>query len=187
MATATVSLLAFLVLAVWRFVFAGLSYRRLPRKFDPLQQQRNGFLEDLQILDPGLCVLHSGSLIVPAMELPNCDDTDFIAQRDRAETYLRRIVALTGATKSGNRYFLHVGTTRFELCNGSVRRLRTLTDRESVDEETCFYPALQGMPKAERLATALLQLKNNRALFDRWAAQNDMAFKADGQVFTRAR
>jgi hypothetical protein len=41
------------------------------------------------------------------------------------------------------------------------------------------------MPKAEQIATALLQLRNNPALFDRWAAQSG-AFKADGQVFTRA-
>jgi hypothetical protein len=41
------------------------------------------------------------------------------------------------------------------------------------------------MPKAEQIATALLQLKNNPALFDGWAAQNCLAFKADGQVFTR--
>src|SRR5262249_53730247 len=110
-----------------------------------------------------------------------------VAQRDRAETYRRRTVALTGATQTGNHYLLHVGSTRFEIRNGSVRRLRTLTDPESVDEETCFYPALQGMPKAERIATALLQLKNNPGLFDSWAARNDMVFKADGQVFTRAR
>ena len=41
------------------------------------------------------------------------------------------------------------------------------------------------MPKAEQIATLLLQLRNNPALFDRWAAQSG-AFKADGQVFTRA-
>jgi hypothetical protein len=41
------------------------------------------------------------------------------------------------------------------------------------------------MPKAEQIATALLQFKNNPALFDGWAAQNGLAFKADGQVFSR--
>jgi hypothetical protein len=41
------------------------------------------------------------------------------------------------------------------------------------------------MPKAEQIATALLQLKNNPALFDGWAARNG-AFKPDGQLFTRA-
>jgi hypothetical protein len=40
------------------------------------------------------------------------------------------------------------------------------------------------MPKAEQIATALLQLKNNPALFDGWAAQKSIALKADGRVFT---
>jgi len=39
------------------------------------------------------------------------------------------------------------------------------------------------MPKAEQIATALLQLKNNPALFDEWAAQKSLTFKADGQIF----
>ena len=43
------------------------------------------------------------------------------------------------------------------------------------------------MPKAEQIATALLQLTNNPALFDKWAVQGGLTFKADGQVFTRAR
>jgi hypothetical protein len=41
------------------------------------------------------------------------------------------------------------------------------------------------MPKSEHIATALLQLTNNPALFDKWAAQNG-AFKADGQAFSPA-
>jgi hypothetical protein len=41
------------------------------------------------------------------------------------------------------------------------------------------------MPKAEEIATALLQLANNPALFDKWAVRNGLAFKADGQVFSR--
>ena len=65
------------------------------------------------------------------------------------------------------------------------RRLRDLTDPKCSYEETCFYFAHKEMPKAEQIATALLQLRNNPALFDRWAAQSG-AFKADGQVFTRA-
>ena len=63
-----------------------------------------------------------------------------------------------------------------------VRRLRDLTDPKCPYEETCFYPAHKEMPKAEQIATVLLQLKNNPALFDRWAAQCG-AFKADGQPF----
>jgi len=43
-----------------------------------------------------------------------------------------------------------------------------------------------GMPKAEEIATALLQLANNPALFDKWALKNGQAVKADGQLFSRA-
>jgi hypothetical protein len=35
------------------------------------------------------------------------------------------------------------------------------------------------MPPRERIATALLQLKNNPALFDGWVVKRDV-FKADG-------
>ena len=40
------------------------------------------------------------------------------------------------------------------------------------------------MPREEEIATVLLQLKNNPALFDKWVIRNGLAFKADGQVFT---
>jgi hypothetical protein len=95
---------------------------------------------------------------------------------------VRRIVALTGATQ----IVLDVGTTRFEVRDRYVRRLRDLIDPKCACEQTWFYTAHKEMPKAEQIATALLQLKNNPALFDGWAAQNHPAFKADGQVFTRA-
>ena len=49
-----------------------------------------------------------------------------------------------------------------------------------------FIPVHKGMPKEEEIATALLELANNPTLFDKWAVQNGLAFKADGQVFTRA-
>jgi hypothetical protein len=64
--------------------------------------------------------------------------------------------------------------------------MQDVTNPKCAYEETCFYPAHEEMPKAEQIATALLQLKNNPTLFDGWAAQNRLAFKADGQVFTRA-
>ena len=104
--------------------------------------------------------------------------------RDRARTYLARVVALTGATHMGNAFDLTVGKTRFHVRYRYVRRLRDLTDPQGAYEETCFYPAKKEMPKSEHIATALLQLKNNPALFDRWAAQSG-AFKADGQAFRR--
>jgi len=63
--------------------------------------------------------------------------------------------------------------------------MRDVTDPKCEYEETCFYAAEKEMPKSEHIATALLQLKNNPALFDKWAAQSG-AFKADGQAFGSA-
>jgi hypothetical protein len=182
MAPATLSLIAFLTLTVWRFVFSGLRTGRLVREIEGLQQRRNGFLElRLHIFD-------RADVAVLAGYLENgSDGLDPVARQYRAQSYLRRIVALTGATQMGSGYVLHVGTTRFEVRDRYVRRLRDLTDPKCAYEETCFYPAHKEMPKAEQIATALLQLKNNPALFDRWADQFGLAFKADGQVFTRAR
>jgi hypothetical protein len=57
-----------------------------------------------------------------------------------------------------------------------------MTDPGCAFEETCFYPVRKGMPKAEEIATVLLQLTNNPALFESWAARSG-AFKADGQAF----
>jgi hypothetical protein len=53
--------------------------------------------------------------------------------------------------------------------------------------ETCFYPEHEGMPDAEEIATALLQLKNNPALFDKWRERLGYAFKADGHMFRSSR
>lgn len=63
-----------------------------------------------------------------------------------------------------------------------VVRLRDITDPTSTSECTRFYVADQDMPAAERISTALLQIKNNPTLFDRWVARRSV-FKADGNVF----
>jgi hypothetical protein len=138
-------------------------------------------------LEQGLYILDPVGLTLVAGELENrADGVDAIDRKYRAQRYLRRIVALTGATQIGGGYTLHVGTTRFQVCDRYVRRVQDVTNPKCAYEETCFYPAHKEMPEAEQIATALLQLKNNPALFDGWAAQNHVAFKADGQVFTRA-
>jgi len=82
-------------------------------------------------------------------------------------------------------YFLDVGTMRFHVGHRYVRRLRDTTDPECAFEETCFYPVGKDMPKAEEIATALLQLASNPGLFDKWAAQSG-AFRAYGQAFRPA-
>jgi len=180
MAPATVSLLALLVLSVW-IVFAGLWHIRLVREIEAPQQRRNGFLGlHLRIFD-------RADVRVLAGNLENgSDGLDPVAREYRAQSYVRRVVALTGATQMGSRFVLDVGTTRFEVRDRWVRRLRDVTDPKCKYEETCFYSANKEMPKTEQIATALLHLKNNPSLFDAWAARNSIAFKADGQVFTRA-
>jgi hypothetical protein len=112
----------------------------------------------------------------------SADDLGRLDRKDRAKGYLRRIAALTGATRVDDAYVLDVGKMRFHVGNRYVRRLRDATNPECAYEETCFYPVHKGMPKAEEIATALLQLTNNSGLFESWAAQSG-AFKADGQAF----
>ena len=182
MAPAILSVIAFLALVVWRFVFVGSRRRPLLRAIALKRQRHSNLLaEGLRISGlGGVAVIAEGPLENSA------DDLDRLDRKDRAKRYLQRIAALTGATQSDDAYVLDVGKTRFHVRHRYVKRLRDTTDPECAYEETCFYPVHQGMPKAEEIATALLQLTNNPALFDKWAVQNGLAFKADGQVFTRA-
>ena len=174
-------MIAVLALIVWRFVFAGLQRRPLVRPIAPQQQRHNNLLENgLYISDPG------GVAVIAGNRLENSlDGLDPLNRKDRAKSYLRRIAALTGARQMDNVYILDIGNMRFHVRDRYVRRLRDMTDPECAYEETCFYPVHKGMPKAEEIATALLQLKNNPALFDKWAAQSG-ACKADGQAFSPA-
>ena len=164
-------------------MFAGLHRRRLVRTTAPQQRRHTNILEQS---------LHALDLARVAVIPDNCcgngsDGVHPVTPQDRAKTYLRRIVALTGATQIDDAYVMDIGKMRFHVRDRYVGRLRDLTDLECAYEETCFYPVHKGMPKAEEIATALLQLTNNPALFDKWAVQNGLAFKADGQVFSRAR
>jgi len=178
MALAILSVIAFLALVVWRFVFNGQQRRPVVREIGV----DNSFLEQgLHILD-----LVGVAVIPDNLFESGSNGAHPITPKARAQTYLRRVVALTGATLMGRGYVLDVGTTRFEVRDRYVRRLRDLTDPKCAYEETCFYSADKSMPKAKQIATALLQLRNNPALFDRWAHQRGLAFKSDGQVFTRA-
>jgi hypothetical protein len=179
MVSTTLSLILFFALIAWRLVFTGLQRKPLARRIAASQPQHNTFLKLVFNLE------RAGMPAITANCLENGSaDIGALDRKDRARTYLRRIVALTGATQMGNAYELTVGNTRFHVLYRYVRRLRDLTDPQGAYEETCFYPAKKEMPKSEQIATALLQLKNNPALFDKWAAQNG-AFKADGQAFRR--
>ena len=177
MAFRTLSLIAFFALIAWRFVFTSLRRRPLASGIAAPQPQHNTFLRLVPNLE------RAGMPVITGNRFENGSaDVGAFDRKDSARTYLARVVALTGATQMGNAYELTVGNTRFHVRYRYVRRLRDVTDPQGVYEETCFYPAKKEMPKSEHIATALLQLKNNPALFDRWAAQSG-AFKADGQAF----
>ena len=179
MVSTTLSLIAFFALIAWGLVFTSLRRRPLARGI--AAPQHNTFLRLVLNLE------RAGMPVITGNRLEHGSaDVGAFDQKDSARTYLARVVALTGATHMGNAYELTVGKTRFHVRYRYVRRLRDLTDPQGAYEETCFYPAKKEMPKSEHIATALLQLKNNPALFDRWAAQNGVALKADGQVFTNA-
>ena len=178
MSPAILSVIAFFALVVWRFVFVRQHRRPLVRAIT-LRQQRHSNLsaEVLHISELG------GVAVIAEGPLENSpDDLDHLDRKDRAKRYLQRIAALTGARQADDAYVLDVGKMRFHVGHRYVKRLRDTTDPECAYEETCFYPVHKGMPKAEEIATALLQLANNPALFDSWAAQSG-AFKADGQAF----
>jgi hypothetical protein len=180
MAPAILSVIACLVLVVWRFVFAGPRRRPLVRAIAPRQQRHSNLLAEVLHISElgGVAVIADGPLENSA------DDLDRLDRKDRAKRYLQRIVALTCATQVDDAYVLDVGKMRFHVSHRYVKRLRDATDPECAYEETCLYPVHKGMPKAEEIATALLQLTNNPGLFDCWAAQSG-AFKADGQAFRR--
>ena len=182
MTPAILSVIAFLALLVWRLVFAGPHRGPLAGAIVPQQQRHNHLLkEGLHIAELG------GAAVIADNQFENdSGGVHLLDRKDRAKTYLRRIAALTGATQTCKAYVLDVGKMRFRVRDRYVSRLRDMTDPGCALEETCFYLAHKGMPKAEEIATALLQLAKNPELFERWAAQSG-AFKADGQPFCPVR
>ena len=164
MALATLFVIVFLTVIVWRLVFTSLHRSSVRETAAPEQQDNN-------ILEQGLHILgRAGQAVIAGNHFESgSDPRNSNAVEERAEAYLRRIVALTGATQMGSSYVLNVGKARFHVRDRYVRRLRDVTDPECAYEETCFYPVHKGMPKAGEIATALLQLKNNPGLFDSWA------------------
>ncbi len=182
MTGAILAVIMFLALMLWRSVFAALHRRPLLREIAAPQRHYDNALEQRFLILERAC---AGVIAENGFDAV-LDGVCLSDGRSRAKTYLRRIVALTDATQMGDEYVLDVGTTRFHVRDRYVRRLRDAADPKCRYEETCFYPVHKGMPKVEEIATALLQLANNPALFDKWAVQNGQAFKPDGQVFSRA-
>ncbi len=182
MTGAILAVIMFLALMLWRSVFAVLHRRPLLREIAAPGRHYDNALEwRFRILERAC----AGVIAENGFDMGS-DGVCLSGGRSRAKIYLRRIVALTGGTQTDNGYVLDVGETRFRVRDRYIRRLRDSTNPECGYEETCFYPVHKGMPREEEIATVLLQLKNNPALFDKWAVQNGLAFKADGQVFSRA-
>src|SRR5260370_1479804 len=109
MAPALLSVIAFLALVVWRFVFAGPHRWPLVRAIAPRQHRRDTILEEIfHISDPG------GVAVIGGNRFENSSDgPDPIDRTDCPNAYLRPVVALTGATEMSPWYVLDVRTTTF--------------------------------------------------------------------------
>ena len=101
----------------------------------------------------------------------------------RAAKHLKRVAALTGAERIyGTSYWLRVGRKDFLVDCKFVR----VVSRHG--KSTCFSVATDpDTPKAELVACALLQLKNNPRLFKKWRKRPGFMFKANGKVFQPTR
>jgi hypothetical protein len=100
----------------------------------------------------------------------------------RAAEYLKRIARLTGAEQVHDEtYRLRAGRRSFLV---DYKLVRVISRR---GEGTCFSVAADpDMPSAEVVASALLQLKNNPRLFEKWRQLQGYAFKANGKMFKSA-
>lgn len=174
-------LVGVIVLLKWRLTLTALRRRGLAQADTPRGRMRmnEAFSYGLHAFSPGGLSLFGGNPLIGGPVSPRS------TKEQRAEAFLRRILALTGATKVDGAYVLNVGKVQFQLRDRFIRRLQNPGDPKSPYEETCFYLVHNGMPKVEEIATALLHLSNNPGLFDKWALQNGVAFKADGKVFDR--
>lgn len=173
-------LIGVIVLLRWRLLNAGLRRRDLRRPGVIQGQANRGRSYGFHAFGP-----ESFSLFGSRRVNHDSAVATRISKEQRAEAFLQRILALTGAKKVDGSYVLNVGNMQFQLRDRFIRRLQDPNDPKSPYEETCFYLVHNGMPKVEEIATALLHLSNNPALFDKWALQNGVAFKADGKVFDR--
>ena len=175
-------LVGVIVLLKWRLALAGLRRRDLAREGGMLpgrMRMNEVFASGVNVFSPVGLSLFGGNPLGGGPISPR------VTKEQRAEAFLQRILALTGAKKVDGAYVLNVGKVQFQLRDRFIRRLQNPQDPKSPYEETCFYLVHNGMPKVEEIATALLHLSNNPGLFDKWALQNGVAFKADGKVFDR--
>jgi hypothetical protein len=174
----------FVIVFVTFMIVSGLLFTSLHRSLvreTAAREVGNNILEEcVHILG------RSGLAVVADSHIENSSDSGSSNSREHpAETYLRRIVVLTGAKQIDNSYVLDVGKARFQVRDGNVKRIPDGADPRWARWETCFHSAHQDMPKSEQIATVLLLLKSNPLLFDSWKTNRELAFKADGQMFDR--
>jgi hypothetical protein len=100
----------------------------------------------------------------------------------RAAEYLKRVARLTGAEHVHDEtYRLRAGRRSFLV---DYKLVRVISRR---GEATCFSVAADpDIPSAEVVASALLQLKSNPRLFEKWRQLQGHAFKANGKMFKSA-
>src|SRR3984893_19178526 len=123
MVPVALSLIPFLAMTLRVFVFIGMGREWLVGEIDAPRPRQNGPLEQ------GLYILDSVDLTLVAGALENrADGADPVDRKYRAQRYLRRIVALAGATQMGCGYALDVGTTRFHVRDRYVRRMQDVTN-----------------------------------------------------------
>src|ERR1700730_6807003 len=117
MAPAILYVIVFFTIIVCRLVFTSL-HRPLVRETAAPEPQHNNILEQ------GLYILRrAGWEVVADSHIENSSDRGSSnAGEQRGETYLRRIVALTGAKQMDGSYVLDVGKARFEVRDRKVRR-----------------------------------------------------------------
>jgi hypothetical protein len=100
---------------------------------------------------------------------------------ERAAEYLKRVAALTGAVQvrgDSYSYWLRAGRRNFLV---DCKFVSVISHH---GKSTCFSVAADpDMPSPEVIATALLQLKNDPRLFEKWRQRQGDAFKANGQIF----
>src|SRR5258708_19310344 len=131
MAPAILSVIAFLALAVWRFVFAGPRRRPLLRAIALKRQRHSNLLAE----GPRISGLGGAAVIADRPLENSADDLDRLDRKDRAKGYLKRIAALTGATQVDDAYVLDVGKTRFHVRHKYVKRLRTTTNPQFASQQ----------------------------------------------------
>lgn len=150
-------LVIILALMLWRSVFAVLHRRTVLRETGPHPHYENALRRRFRILERA----YAGVIAENGVDLGS-DEVCLSDGRSRANSFLRRIVALTGARRMGNRYILKVGKTIFHVRDRYVWRLPDSTNPECGYNETCFYPVHKGMPREEEIAAALLQPARTR-------------------------